>query len=133
MSKWLLLCTTFVALFLAFPSGATSLPCSPTGAADQRRVLALQPGVPRPDDQRRHRLGGGLLRALRHGPRDGGEARPGPVYTLPLVLFGVFRYLYLCYQRPGHANPTEDVLTDPPFLINFALWAGLVLAVLYAG
>jgi hypothetical protein len=55
----------------------------------------------------------------------------GLLYTVPFVLYGVFRYLYLMYQQPGHANPTEEVLTDPPFLVNVALWSALVLWVLY--
>ena len=54
------------------------------------------------------------------------------VFTVPLVLFGVFRYLYLVYQRPGHGNPTDEVLSDPPFLVNLALWGAAVLWIVYA-
>jgi hypothetical protein len=54
------------------------------------------------------------------------------VYTLPLVLFGVFRYLYLTYQTPGEKNPTEAILRDAPFLINVALWGVAVVWIIYA-
>jgi hypothetical protein len=53
------------------------------------------------------------------------------IWTLPLVLFGVFRFLYLLYQRPSDRNPTEAILGDPPFLINMALWAATVFALIY--
>ena len=53
------------------------------------------------------------------------------VYTLPLVLFGIFRYLYLTYQRKELRNPTEAILRDAPFLINMALWALAVMAIVY--
>ena len=53
------------------------------------------------------------------------------VYTIPLVLYGIFRYLYLMYQRPGERNPTEAILRDPPFLVNLLLWGLAVLWIVY--
>ncbi len=53
------------------------------------------------------------------------------VWTVPLVLFGVFRYLFLIYQRPGRRNPTEEILTDLPSLVNLALWGLAVLWIVY--
>jgi len=35
---------------------------------------------------------------------------------VPLVLFGIFRFLYLLYQRSGERNSTETILRDLPFL-----------------
>ena len=35
----------------------------------------------------------------------------GLIVTLPLVLFGVFRYLYLVHQKQG-GSPTEILLRD---------------------
>ena len=48
-----------------------------------------------------------------------------------MVLYGIFRYLYLMYQRPGERNPTEAILRDPPFLINIALWGAAVVWIVY--
>ena len=53
------------------------------------------------------------------------------VYTIPLVLFGIFRYLYLMYQQAGERNPTEAILGDPPFLINMVLWGLAVVLIIY--
>jgi hypothetical protein len=53
------------------------------------------------------------------------------VYTMPLVLFGIFRYLYLVYQQPEKRNPTEAILGDRPFLFNLLLWALTVLWIVY--
>jgi hypothetical protein len=53
------------------------------------------------------------------------------IYTLPSVLFGVFRYLYLIHQRVEARNPTEAILRDPPFLANLALWIMAVVWIIY--
>lgn len=50
--------------------------------------------------------------------------------TLPFVLYGVFRYLYLVYSRDEGGSPEEILLRDRPLLIDIALWvltAGVVL------
>ncbi len=41
---------------------------------------------------------------------------------MPLALFGIFRFLFLLYQKSDAASPTEAILRDPPFLVNLALW-----------
>ena len=53
------------------------------------------------------------------------------IFTMPFVLFGIFRYLYLIYQRPSERNPTEAILGDKPFLINILLWVASVVWVVY--
>jgi len=44
------------------------------------------------------------------------------VVTLPFVIYGVFRYLYLVHQKHEGGNPTKMFLTDWAILINTALW-----------
>ena len=53
------------------------------------------------------------------------------VYTVPLVLFGIFRYLYLIYQKQQKRNPTEAILTDLPSLVNVFLWGITVVWIVY--
>ncbi|MEO1087322.1 MAG: hypothetical protein AAFY88_24055, partial [Acidobacteriota bacterium] len=53
------------------------------------------------------------------------------VLTLPMVLYGIFRYLYLIYQRPEDRNPTEALLSDWPFVLNVAIWGLVVVWVVY--
>lgn len=51
--------------------------------------------------------------------------------TLPFVLYGIFRYLYLLYRRQMGGAPSEVIFTDPPLLVNMLLWMLAVLAILY--
>jgi len=133
VSGWLVLCGTFLALFLALAKRRHELMLMSDEAQAQRRVLAdYSPGfldqminvvtastmisyaLYTTDPQTAARLGTGRL-----------------IWTLPLVLFGIFRFLYLLYQRPSLKNPTEAILTDWPFLANMALWSLLVVALVY--
>ncbi len=51
--------------------------------------------------------------------------------TSPLVLYGVFRYLFLVYQRDGGGKPEELLLSDVPMLVTVALWAVMTAAIIY--
>lgn len=42
--------------------------------------------------------------------------------TIPFVLFGIFRYLYLVHQREEGGNPTQLLLNDRPLLLDVILW-----------
>lgn len=134
VSTWLLLCTLFVAVFLGFSKRRHELLLLADRAADQRRVLShYSPAFL--DQMISVVTASTVICYALYAMADESVAKHGRglVYTVPFVLFGVFRYLYLTYQRPGHANPTEEVLTDPPFLVNVAIWAAVVLTVLYVG
>ena len=51
--------------------------------------------------------------------------------TIPFVLYGFFRYLYLVYMRGEGGEPEEILLHDRPLQVALALWAITVAAVLY--
>src|SRR6266446_3500751 len=51
--------------------------------------------------------------------------------TLPFVLYGIFRYLYLLYRRQLGGNPSELFLNDRALLINTACWIAAVLLIIY--
>jgi len=51
--------------------------------------------------------------------------------TIPFVLFGIFRYLYLVHQRGVGENPTSVVFTDAPLMLDVFFWASAVVLVLY--
>jgi hypothetical protein len=62
------------------------------------------------------------------------EARLGTALlplTIPFVLYGIFRYLYLLYRRDLGGNPSEHLLTDRALLIDVALWGLTVVLILY--
>ena len=135
VSSWLLLCTTFVALFLAFSKRRHELMLLTEAAANQRRVLEhYSPTFL--DQMINVTTASTVICYALYAVAPETTARLGTRYliaTLPLVLYGIFRYLYLLYQRPGPRNPTEAILRDAPFLANLALWAGLVVALVYGG
>ena len=55
------------------------------------------------------------------------------MYTVPSVIFGIFRYLYLIHQKGEGGDPDRILLSDRPFLINILVWAGIVGVVIYLG
>lgn len=135
VSPWLALCTIFLALFLAFSKRRHELVLLADEAAGQRGVLAQYSPVFL--DQMINVVTASTVvcyalyavapeTAAKHGGRT-------LLATVPLVLFGIFRYLYLVYQRQEERNPTEAILRDPPFLINIALWGVAVLWSVYGG
>jgi 4-hydroxybenzoate polyprenyltransferase len=133
VSSWLLLCTIFLALFLAFSKRRHELLLLADDASGQRRVLSDY--SPAFLDQMINVVTAAsvVCYALYAVSPETAERHHTErlVYTVPLVLFGIFRYLYLMYQAPDERNPTEAILTDPPFLANLALWGLAVLWILY--
>ena len=133
LSSWLLLCTIFLALFLAFSKRRHELVLLAEDAAGQRRVLAdYSPAFL--DQMINVVTAASVVSYALYAVSPETAARHHSewlVYTVPLVLFGIFRYLYLIYQAPGRRNPTEAILTDLPFLVNLALWGLAVLWIVY--
>jgi hypothetical protein len=52
--------------------------------------------------------------------------------TLPFVLYGIFRYLYLLYSKQLGGNPSELFLNDGPLLVNTFLWFVMVLVIIFS-
>ncbi len=52
--------------------------------------------------------------------------------TIPFVLYGIFRYLYLVHQKRGGGSPADLLLTDRPLLACVGLWALCVALILYS-
>ena len=42
--------------------------------------------------------------------------------TVPFVLYGLFRYMYLVHVKNQGGEPEELVLKDRPLLLTVALW-----------
>jgi 4-hydroxybenzoate polyprenyltransferase len=51
--------------------------------------------------------------------------------TLPFVLYGIFRYLYLLYRRDLGGNPSDLLVTDRGLLLDAVLWMIATLAIIY--
>jgi 4-hydroxybenzoate polyprenyltransferase len=55
----------------------------------------------------------------------------GIILTVPFVVYGIFRYLFLMHRRESAVDPAKLFLTDRPTLVNALLWALTVCLVLY--
>ncbi len=53
------------------------------------------------------------------------------IYTVPFVLYGIFRYLYLIHQKAEGGSPESLIIEDKPLLLDTLLW--IVAAVLILG
>ncbi|MFH0833851.1 MAG: decaprenyl-phosphate phosphoribosyltransferase [Patescibacteria group bacterium] len=52
-------------------------------------------------------------------------------WTVPIVVFGLLRYLLLFEQKSAHENPTDLLFEDRPLLVSVVLWIIAVAAILY--
>ena len=52
-------------------------------------------------------------------------------FTIPFVIYGIFRYLFLIHRRGAGGSPERVLLSDPPLLIDLFLYVAVAGAVLY--
>ena len=52
------------------------------------------------------------------------------VWTIPLVIFGLYRYWYVVESLDGGESPTDAVLTDLPLAIAILIWIGVCVVAL---
>lgn len=53
------------------------------------------------------------------------------ILTMPFVLYGIYRYLYLVYRREEGGAPEKVLFTDLPLIIDVLLWMISVVLILY--
>jgi 4-hydroxybenzoate polyprenyltransferase len=53
------------------------------------------------------------------------------VYTIPFVVFGIMRYLYIVYRRNEGGDPSGTLLTEKSILATVFLWAVTVIWILW--
>ncbi|MBS4028606.1 MAG: decaprenyl-phosphate phosphoribosyltransferase [Ignavibacteriales bacterium] len=53
------------------------------------------------------------------------------IYTVPFVLFGIFRYLYIVHKLGGGGNPSRVIVTDVPLIVNVIAWICTVVYIIY--
>jgi 4-hydroxybenzoate polyprenyltransferase len=133
MSEWLILCTILLSLFLGFSKRRTELVLQTDGTSPTRSVLGHY--SPHFLDQMT-----GIVTATtvmsyalytisaetveKFGTHD-------LIYTVPFVLYGIFRYLYLVHKKAEGEDPTKTILTDAPLLINVAVWIVVASWIIY--
>jgi 4-hydroxybenzoate polyprenyltransferase len=43
-------------------------------------------------------------------------------YTVPFVIFGIYRYLFLAYAKGKGESPSDVIYSDLPFTLNIVIW-----------
>jgi 4-hydroxybenzoate polyprenyltransferase len=133
ISDWLLVCTFLLALFLALSKRRHELVSLSDGASGHRAILAEY--SPYLLDQMISVVTASCLMAYcfyTMAPETVEKYKTDRLsWTIPLVLYGIFRYLYLVHQKEQGGNPTDVLLTDWPLLVDVALWAAAVVAIVY--
>ena len=132
ISHWLILCTGLLALFLGFVKRRQELAARREGAPT--RAILREYSLPFLDQMISVVTGATVVAYSLYAFSPEVAQKLGTTHlglTIPFVLFGIFRYLYLVHQRGEGENPTTLVLTDPPLILDVALWAVAVLVALY--
>jgi len=135
ISPWLLVCTLFLALFLGFGKRRHELNLLAADAGDHRPTLA---------DYSEKFLdtlisivtAGAMLAYAIYTVSPETVAKFGTtnlVYSIPFVVYGIFRYLYLIYEKKSGGSPSEILLKDIPLALTLFGWVASVFWVIYRG
>ena len=133
ISHWILICTTLLALFLGFSKRRHELTLLGDGASSHRNVLAdyspqfldMMIGIVTASTVMSYTLYTVSEETVRRFQTD------RLLLTVPFVLFGIFRYLYLVYQKNQGGNPARELLTDGSIIVNLCLWAAVTGIIIY--
>jgi 4-hydroxybenzoate polyprenyltransferase len=133
VSPWLIICTFLLALFLGFSKRRHELILLETRATDHR--ASLKEYSPYFLDQMIAVVTASTVVAYAIytvSPEVREKLGTDKLYlTIPFVLFGIFRYLYLVHQREEGGNPTQLLLSDQPLQAGVLLWILTAAVLLY--
>jgi len=131
-SPWLYICITLLALFIAVGRRRHELILLGEGNANSHRATLEDYNLRLLDDMI------GMVTAAAtvaysfytfSAPNL--PANHAMMLTIPFVLYGIFRYLYLIHVKSEGGSPEELILQDKPLLACVALWGLAVAVVLY--
>jgi len=131
VSAWLILCTILLSLFLALCKRRQELAL--LEAATEHRGILKEYSVVFLDQMITIVTSATLLAYASYTLSPEVQLKLGTdrlYLTVPFVIYGVFRYLYLVHKKDMGGSPTEALFADRPLLINIFLWAvaaGLIL------
>jgi 4-hydroxybenzoate polyprenyltransferase len=131
VSEWLLLCTTLLALFLALAKRRHELVLLQGQAVTHRR--ALMEYSPALLDEMMGVVTSStvLAYALYTFQAHRWHDLPLLMLTIPFVLYGIFRYLYLVHQKGQGGSPESVLLKDGPMVANLLIWIAVSAGILY--
>ena len=133
LSTWLLICTFFLSLFLAISKRRHELVLLEGKAGRHRKALKEYStqfidgmiAVVTASTVMSYTLYTISERTIKK------MATANLVYTIPFVVFGIFRYLYLLYVRQEGGAPSRILLKDRPLMAAIVLWILAVIWILY--
>jgi 4-hydroxybenzoate polyprenyltransferase len=130
ISPWLLLCTVFLSLFLALGKRRHELYLLSDSATEHRPALGSY-SLPFIDQMVAIATSATVLcyslyTFLAPTSRD-------LIYTIPFVLYGMFRYLHVLYRQNSGGAPEEALIWDRPLLLAVLLWIAACIIILYIG
>ena len=123
ISTWFVLCTFMLALFLALVKRRQELVALDAQAADHRAILE-EYSLPFLDQIIAVLTASTLVCYALYAMGVSDETGVGVrmQWTIPFVLYGILRYLYVVYHQGGGDNPTAVVWKDRPLQIAGLLW-----------
>ncbi len=132
-SHWLILCTLLLALFLSFSKRRHEIDLLEAESSGHRQVLSSY-STPLLRQLNVILCSATLVCYAIYTVSADTVARLGTdklVYTVPLVIYGLFRYLYLIEVKGDGGNPSMLAISDRPLLACIVLWAAACFAVIY--
>lgn len=131
-SAWLLLCGLMLTLFLGFAKRRAELDALAGKAGSHRKVLNdYDPAML--DQFITISAGAAIVSYSLYTVAPETVALHGSrylIYTVPFVVYGIFRYLFLLHRRGGGGDPAAELLRDKHLLVAFLGWLGAVVGLL---
>ncbi|MGZ5469006.1 MAG: decaprenyl-phosphate phosphoribosyltransferase [Candidatus Aminicenantales bacterium] len=124
VSSWLLICTILLSLFLALGKRRYELTLLQEGAADHRPILR-EYNTYLLDQMISVVTASTFVAYCLYTISAETVEKFGTknlIFTIPFVLYGIFRYLYLIHQKTEGGTPEALVIRDKPLLIDIFLW-----------
>lgn len=132
ISPWLYVCVTMLGLFIGVSKRRHELILLSEGAGSHRKIL--EEYSPALLDQMITVVTAGSVMAYAQYTFTAENLPKNHLMmiTIPFVLYGIFRYQYLIYQKNEGGTPDELLLRDRPLLVCVILWGLTAIAVLAA-
>lgn len=133
ISPWLYICTILLALFLGLSKRRGELVALQDGAENHRPILR-QYTLPLLD-QLIGIVTSSIVLAYSLYTFSAPNLPPDHMMmlTIPFVIYGLFRYMYLIHAEHCTLPPDEVLLKDRPMQAGIALWGLSAIAILYVG
>ncbi len=133
MSRWLIICTILIAMFLILSKRRYEVIVLGKIEGEKHRKVLSQYSAHLLDQMIGITAAGVLLSYLLYctSPETVQKSHAEHmIYTFPFVLYGIFRYLFLIYQKREGGSPERIILSDYPLLASVLLWVALCVLIL---